>query len=501
MSIFNYQSFRERLSLILIALLPFHAFLLTVITKLLKGPGHAPIGSVALWKEGVLGVILVLALVEIVQLWKREDRKQRTDIRHFFDRIDWLIIGLIALSIIVRIINYQLSIFNYVYGFKYDFLPLTAFLILRRVPWSEDFVRTLLKVFLWAGLVIAAYGIVSFVLPDRFFWWLGYSDQHSLYIASGPIAAFQQISGSSIRRIQSVMSGPNQLGLWLLIPWTVTLLAISYQGSAISRKINADRWRLIAGGSFGVCAVTFILTSLAIFLTFSRSAWIAALVIFIVALFFRVRRDMFKWMALGLGGLMLLAIIGVMAWDPTVFFRLSSNEGHLERPIAGIQSMMAHPFGLGLGTAGPATNRTNETCVFLRPEDDPSWAKATPSLCVFLGKKQVQPLDHVCQCPFLTENWYLQIGVELGVVGFILFIALIILILRKLSAVSYQQSANGKTLEADSWKLVAFLVFLGICVAALFLHAWEDSAVAYTVWMMVAAALRANSAHLQKDNA
>ncbi len=488
------QRLRERLSLILIALLPFHAFALTILTELLKGPGHAPIGSLALWKEGLLGVILILAIAEIIRSAGKAVSLQQSAISKFFDVVDWLILGLIALSILVQIINSQLSILNYLYGFKYDFLPLVAFLILRRVPWLEAFGRSLLRVFLIIGAIVAAYGILSFVLPDWFFAWLGYSSRHSLYIASGPIAAFQQIGGSSIRRIQSIMSGPNQLGLWLLIPWTVAFEAISpstplrtgHQQSAFSKKSNAEGWRLIAGSYVRLSIVTFTLTSIAIFLTFSRSAWLAALVIFVVALFFSVSRGAFKRMALGFLGLMILGAIGVMAWNPSIFLRLSSNTGHLERPVAAIESMIAHPFGLGLGTAGPATNRTNETCVYLNPGDDVSWAKATPSLCVFVGGKQVQPAGHTCQCPFLTENWYLQMGVELGVIGFVLYLVLNVLLLRKLSAISYQLPADKKLLIADSWQLTAFLIFLGISVAALFLHAWEDSAVAYTVWMMAA---------------
>jgi hypothetical protein len=35
----------------------------------------------------------------------------------------------------------------------------------------------------------------------------------------------------------------------------------------------------------------------------------------------------------------------------------------------------------------------------------------------------------------------------------------------------------------------SFLIFLGISIAALFLHAWEDSAVAYTVWILLAVVL------------
>jgi len=35
----------------------------------------------------------------------------------------------------------------------------------------------------------------------------------------------------------------------------------------------------------------------------------------------------------------------------------------------------------------------------------------------------------------------------------------------------------------------AVLAFLGVGIGALFLHAWEDAAVAYTIWILLASTL------------
>ena len=64
------QRSRERLVWILLGLLPLHALLVTVGTKLIAGPGQAPLAMLALWKEAVLGVILLIALVETVRKLK-----------------------------------------------------------------------------------------------------------------------------------------------------------------------------------------------------------------------------------------------------------------------------------------------------------------------------------------------------------------------------------------------------------------------------------------------
>ena len=221
----------------------------------------------------------------------------------------------------------------------------------------------------------------------------------------------------------------------------------------------------------------------ALFLTFSRAAWIAAFVMAMVTLCRSVPRRLLKRVAVGAVLIVVAIAVTASLLFPSVFFRLSSSRGHLTRPLQAIGHMVDHPFGEGLGAAGPASNRVSETCVFLRPQDDPSWAKTTPRLCVFLGQTQVQPADHVCRCPFLPENWYLQIGVEMGVVGCVLFLVLVVLILRILA----RELGNSGTRELGT---VAFLAFLGISIAALFLHAWEDSAVAYTLWLLAATQLR-----------
>ena len=471
------QRFCEILALVLVGLLPFHALIVTVGTKLLLGPGHAPMAIFAAWKEAVLGAILLIALVEFIR-----KPSFKTDL------IDWLIIALVVLSLLVPIFNSQFSILNFFLGFKYDFISLLSFLILRRVPWSESFMTRALKVLLWAGAIVSVYGILTLFLPAWFFTMLGYSDAHSLYLPNAPLAAFQQISGSAFRRIQSPMSGPNQFGIWLLFPISICAVRLvasyGFRVSGISQPAtrNPQLMRLV---------IQYLLlgTLLAtLFLTFSRSAWIAAFIILLVLLGSVLPRRALRPLMIGLVGVFIVLFGAVSIRDPAVFFRLSSDRGHFERPIAAIQTMIAHPIGLGLGSAGPASNRIHEACVFLEPNDDPSWAKSSPSLCVFVGKNQVQPSDHVCDCPFLTENWYLQIGVELGLLGFLIYLALIAVVLARMK-MQIVKSKKQNLFAICDLQFAILLTFIGISTAALFLHAWEDAAVAYTGWVLIATVL------------
>ena len=147
------QTFRERLTLVLIGLLPFHALLVTVITKVIAGPDHAPIAWLALWKEAVLGIIILLALAEII--FRNPKLKNLR-----LDLIDWLIVTLIGLSFVVSILNSQFSILNsaFAFGFKYDFIPLVAFMVLRRVEWSQQWSTHMRTVIIGAASVMCIYG-------------------------------------------------------------------------------------------------------------------------------------------------------------------------------------------------------------------------------------------------------------------------------------------------------------------------------------------------------
>ncbi|MBU0766798.1 hypothetical protein KKF55_03375 [Patescibacteria group bacterium] len=442
------QRLRESLALLLIGLLPLHALLVTVGTKMLEGPNHAPITILALWKEALLAIILVIAFLE----WLKRPKRDMS--RWAFDDTDILIVGLIIFSIIVTAITHS-DWKLYLFGFKYDFVPLVAFFVLRRVEWSDSFARCALRVLVGVGVAVAAYGIATMFLSQRFFMWLGYSDLHSLYLPDAPLAAFQQIGDSGIRRIQSTMSGPNQLGLWLLVPWSISIVAL------LRGKKLSSFWFLVSG-----------LLGMALVLTFSRSAWIAAAIIVVFAYRTLKSPEEYRRFIIQLTTFILEVLTLIILFVPSILVRATSSLDHITRPMEAIEIMRENPLGLGLGTAGPASNRVSDACVYLENGSDYSWASDRPQLCVFVGSQQVQPLDHRCRCPLLPENWYLQIGVEMGLIGFVMFITVIMFVLRALR------------IRDDQKEL--FLIFLGISIAALFLHAWEDSAVAYTVWILAA---------------
>ncbi|MDB4978816.1 MAG: integral rane protein [Candidatus Peribacteria bacterium] len=463
------QKIRERLTLALLLLLPFHALLVTVLTRVFFGANLPPESHLVLWKEGLLAIMLLVAVIEFFQQPKTKNQKLQTD------KIDLLILSLIALSIPVTFLQKDLG--DFILGFKYDFLPPMLFLVFRRVGWSESFQHYALKGLLIVGGILSVYGIISFVLPQTFFTWLGYSDLHSLYQAHGPLAPFQQIGGLGLRRVQSTMSGPNQFGIWLLVPSSIALVKV-FQVQDREYGVRSTYYDLI----------TALVLGTALLLTFSRSAWVAAFVVVAVLVCRTFPRHQLYKMAAGFAVLLIVAVAGISVLKPGILVRTASSKGHIEKPLAAIQTMVAHPFGLGLASAGPASNRKSDTCVYVDAGSDVSWAVPHPDLCVFVASKQVQPAAKACNCPFVTENWYLQIGVELGWIGFFLFILLIVLIIRRLRKTMQLQTTSYQLQTSIG------LAFIAVSIAALFLHSWEDAAVAYTVWILVAVVLQRREA-------
>jgi hypothetical protein len=127
---------------------------------------------------------------------------------------------------------------------------------------------------------------------------------------------------------------------------------------------------------------------------------------------------------------------GGFFWDHIL--RPSSTQGHAERLADGIYYLNQNPLGLGLGDAGPASRYSS------------------------LGD------------PFISENWFLQIGLETGFVGLILMLAI-------LSTLAYQliKSRNRYTSALA-------LALLGLSFHALVLHTFESFAVATTFFALAA---------------
>ena len=119
----------------------------------------------------------------------------------------------------------------------------------------------------------------------------------------------------------------------------------------------------------------------------------------------------------------------------------ASTDEHSQATKHGLQVVEHHPLGLGLGSAGPASFHS--------------------------------------AAPLIPEDYYLQIAIETGVIGLILFVAVELVVGWRLARAATPTSLAPPILAA----------LVGVSIVNLFLQGWADSATALIFWAAAGATL------------
>ncbi len=414
-----------------------------------------------------------------------------------FESVDLAVTLFVILSIITGILftgeGFPANVAQIVWGAKYGLLFFVTFFFVRQLSFSAKQTKLLFACALVPATLVIAFGLAQkTIFPEDFLIQFGYNSEYGVTETGQGLSYCHKIENrithEEFCRVQSTLSGPNQLGAYLLVVLPLLLFfALSL----------SNLWQRIG-------VLTIVMMGIAVlFLTWSRSAWIgllaataalfvvqaarpfvalAYLALFgggIVALFFpalfiehwdklkivavvlasafwillaammtwNIPKQAFSQMASVLFPLFLGGMIAVRMLADTFFWNIilrpSSSQGHWERWSDGVFYIIKYPLGLGLGDAGPASAR------FARPGET----------------------------GFLPESWYLQVGLESGVLGLILFLTILALVAYLL-------------LKSATWQAKALLVGLvGVSSASLFLHSWESAVVALTFWILAGVAL------------
>lgn len=472
---------------IVLALLPLHPFLSTALGSQLGGSASAFGFVISAWKEIVL--VVFIGLVAALS-WQQRDRFR-------FDSIDLAIVLFVLVSCITGVLftgnGFPDNLPQVIWGAKYGLFFFVTFFAVRQLTFSAQEKRLLVTAALVPAVVVIGFGLLQkTVLPEEFLIAFGYNDEYGVTESGQGISYCHKIENrithQEFCRIQSTLSGPNQLGAYLLI----VLPLVLFLTTRTRQKWQQGALAVLLAAGVGV-----------LFLTWSRSAWIGMLAaiaalfvvqsprpfaaieylaIFgsgIVALFFPAlvidRWDELKPIAVIAASGCLVLLLASFVWNlrqraflPTasvvfplflammifvrarfdtffwnIILRPSSSQGHWERWSDGAYYIFKYPLGLGLGDAGPASAR------FARPGET----------------------------GFLPESWYLQVGLESGLLGLALFLTIIVLVTIAL-------------LQNGDWLSKALVLSLaGISAASLFLHSWESAAVALSFWILCGVAL------------
>lgn len=415
--------------MLIIFVMPFHAFLTVWGSSLV---GHYT--ALRLWKEVLLVVCGAGAFYLVIT-----DGKIRF---HTLTRkLAWLVLLYIVLNVgwgLIALHQHTLTAKALGYGLIVNVRFLVFFLVTWAVALRTSRLRNSWQwLVLIPAAIVVAFGLLQVVLPRDFLGHFGY----------GPhtIQPFETINHNlDYRRILSTLRGSNPLGAYMVIPISVLT------GLIISGKRS---WPFIA---------LFVGSWLTLFFSFSRSAWIGAiLAVIAVCIQLLDRRHLKPGLMIIASGIIVLALVFGFARHSTRFenyffhtqthsaIKTTSDEKHASALKQGAEDIVHQPFGRGPGSAGPAS---------------------------IYNKNQ----------PRIAENYYIQIGQETGWIGLILFLLIN-------AGVGYLLWVRRR----DPLAVMLYGSLIGISFINLLSHAWTDDTLAYIWWGLAGVAMVPPKKHEQ----
>lgn len=396
--------------LLIIGIMPFHAFISVFLGSIF---GHQTL--IQAWKD-ILTAFLVLITSIIV--WQSPELR-----RKITTPTSLTIVAFVGLSLLVSLATINLTTPSFWYGVKVDLEFLLLFVVAQLALNHKTETWAIRLIVISSTLVALFATLQATILDKNFLTHFGFGT-HTL----PPYQLIDPALPLNIRVI-GTLAGPNQLGSFLILPiCLMTYLIIKKHRFVMFLPLAACFFALIH--------------------SYSRSAWIGAIVSLAFTLMLSLPRK--AAIAICMGGLIFLLVMfgyrqKLMNRYPKLQYFLlhsqstgsafkSSNDGHLLSLEQGISGIKAHPLGGGLGSAGPASFKSSSTLI--------------------------------------TENYYLQIAVETGLLGLALFLAITGLLAKDLLAGRHHSLLAAPCLAA----------LAGLSVINLFLHGWADSSTALIFW-------------------
>jgi len=411
---------------ILLAYLPFHIFLsqsLSLVT-----------GGLDAWKVGKDIFLCVLSLFTIcLVFWQKKAGK-----------LFWALLGFTMLYGVLHLLLWAVHPEIYkesaILGTMYNMrLPLYLLLGYSAVLLVPKFVfSSVIKLVLIVSTTVAALGIIQYFLPADILTHFGYG------LDRGARAAFFIDDNPLYPRVMSTLREPNALGAYLVLP-AAALTLLFFETDNKRKKI--------------LLASAFAAHCIAIALTFSRSAWLAAVLAIALVIWWHYKMWLLaktrQYWPLLVGILIILAGSLYLLRDTSFVHQYvvhsnqvrtnngpDSNGYHTLLVQEGLKGIQHKPLGHGPGTAG------------LVSIHNPNGGQ-------------------------LTENYYIQIGYEIGIIGMALFVGLNVWLFIRIWK------------RRDIYTGILCASFVAYVLTNMLLHTWSNEAVAGQWWILAGMALAA----------
>lgn len=415
--------------LVLMAYMPFHIFLSQWI--------GTSLGGLDFWKVAkdlvLIGIFLVTGILVVLRVPRQKWKP--------FMPLVWLAVAYALLHVIMYLLHRDTTIevaalaSAYNNRFIWIFLAGIGLGLLIKKPIKHEM---LIKFVLVISSIVCVLGLLQWFLPSDILTHFGYDK------ALGVKPNFFINEDPAFPRVFATFRDPNSFGAYLIIPILILV-----------QLVQRSRRKLLVSGLLGLHLVV-------LYLSFSRAAWLGTIIGLGVLVFVLHRQKALMVLRRFWPLLIVLLIVsgGVIysvrntqafrsivlkADDKNAPTEMDSDEYHLHFVQEGAKDIAEQPEGYGPGTAGIVSIQNGAE-----------------------GR--------------LTENYYIQIALEVGIVGLAVFVAIWLLVVRLI--LKQEQTVLTVALLASA---------AAYAVMAMVMHLWTNEAVAIGWWGLAGLAIISNS--------
>lgn len=397
-------------------------------------------------------IVLLVGLLTTMVLWLRSARS--SNMRNLTqDKLLMVIVCYAALTLFLAVVmptDDRAEVLGVVYNLRFFAMFIYGYLLIgMKNPGKErDLLqKNSIKMVFLSAFIVVIFGIVQYLLlPNDFLSHFGYSVQNGVF------PAFFIDNKPDLERIMSTVRDPNSLGSYLMI-----ILSLCFAWYITKNKLKPKAYNK---PNMWV-NILLLMTVISLWFSFSRSAWIGAVLVVVIILKFQNRKSKNvsqnkksyhkRPIVLFLASIITIATVGTLMSAKDTYFVQNivlhadesttledPNELRIKFIKQSFVDIAENPEGLGPGRAGLASIKNKK------------------------------------QGTILNENYYLQIATETGVIGVMLFILINFMVLKRLLTLY---------LIKNNWVLLAlFASGFGLFFTNLLVHIWSNEAVAYTWW-------------------
>lgn len=325
----------------------------------------------------------------------------------------------------------EASIAQWLKGYRFTYVPIFLFLILSCTQFIEKEKNILSKILLYSSVVVILFAVLELMgikLPLT-----------TSLSGAGALESNHVVGRINVARLGSVLAGPNALGLYLL-----AMVGFFLGSFGTLKKVNY-LWILYAG---------FLL------LTFSRSSVAGLIVMILTALFLIIRKKTGWFLAFA----SILFVLSLLSYGGAFLYTNEKTRDYLTHSDS--TSMRFEQYervwdtrneigllGRGSGTAGPSSQ-------YRLDGGENHW----------------------------TENIYLDIFEELGLIGLILY--LIIMLYLIAFAWKNKNQDRGKT---------ALFITIAFAFSGIFINYYTGQAGIFLLWLASGLMMPGNSKHKENN--